>query len=229
MNAQGLRRRAPSSEVGFILAEAKRRGMMLRLQNGQMRFWPRDVMTPDLERVIRDNKKALVAFLSDKTNMPMCANACGVAESKDSSVLSVSELPMTQPGTSCEGLNAQAEHSPTSSTLERMATCTIDGGLPDVEAENISLEELNRYSLLVNRRYAVVMAIYGDIRQAVESSGKSRLQLSRETDILQSQFSDFMSGKKGLSVEALERLAESLGLEIVVKRKRRQDADRKKG
>ncbi len=56
------------------------------------------------------------------------------------------------------------------------------------------------------------------MKRAVEASGKSRYQLWKETGIDQSQLSRLMSGEPGLSLDNLERLAEALGLEIVVRK-----------
>ena len=74
----------------------------------------------------------------------------------------------------------------------------------------------------------VVSPIYDDIRQAIEASGKSRYRLWQETGISQAQLCSFMAGTKGLSVEALERLADCLGLRITTRAVKRTKA-RKKG
>jgi transcriptional regulator with XRE-family HTH domain len=58
--------------------------------------------------------------------------------------------------------------------------------------------------------------IFDTIRKAIEASDKTRYRLSKETGIDQAQLSRLMSGKEGVSVENLERLAEALGLEIVI-------------
>ena len=59
-----------------------------------------------------------------------------------------------------------------------------------------------------------------DIRQAVLKSGRTRADIAREVQLSETHFSQFMSGGKGLSVEAAERLAACLGLAVVVKPKR---------
>ena len=64
--------------------------------------------------------------------------------------------------------------------------------------------------------------IYDDIRDAIEASDMSRYRIAKETGIGESQLCLFMAGKKGLSVEALEKLADCLGLEITTRRKRRK-------
>ncbi len=58
--------------------------------------------------------------------------------------------------------------------------------------------------------------IFDTIRKAIEASSKTRYRLSKETGIDQAQLSRLMSGKEGVSVENLERLAEALGLEIII-------------
>ncbi len=60
------------------------------------------------------------------------------------------------------------------------------------------------------------------LKTAIEKSDKSRYQISKDTGIAQSVLSRFMSGERGLSMEALERLFEYLGLEVVEKLKRRK-------
>jgi transcriptional regulator with XRE-family HTH domain len=61
--------------------------------------------------------------------------------------------------------------------------------------------------------------ILDEIRRAIEAGDKTRYRLSQETSIPQSQLSRFMTGEKGLSFDAMERLAEALGLEVVIRPK----------
>jgi len=71
--------------------------------------------------------------------------------------------------------------------------------------------------------------IYDDIREAIEAGDMTRYRIAKETGISESQLSSFMAGNKGLSVEALETLADCLGLEITTRRKRKKSSrkDRK--
>jgi len=64
--------------------------------------------------------------------------------------------------------------------------------------------------------------ILDDIRRAIDASDKSRYRISKETGISESHLSQLMDRTKGLSIEALEVLADCLGLEIVTKVKRRK-------
>lgn len=64
--------------------------------------------------------------------------------------------------------------------------------------------------------------IYEAIRKAIEAGGKTRYRLWKETGISQAQLSRLMSGESGLSVESLERLANALGLEIVIRRQQKE-------
>lgn len=59
--------------------------------------------------------------------------------------------------------------------------------------------------------------IYDVIREAIASSVKSRYRIAKETGISEPQLCQFMTGTKGLSVEALEKLAENLGMEITAR------------
>ena len=56
--------------------------------------------------------------------------------------------------------------------------------------------------------------------EAIEASGQTRYRISQDTGIAESVLSRFMSGETGLAVETMERLADYLGLEIVLCPKR---------
>ena len=64
--------------------------------------------------------------------------------------------------------------------------------------------------------------VLDEIRQAINESDHSRYAISKMTEIDQSQLSKLMAGKRGLSIESLERLADYLELEIVIRPKRRR-------
>jgi transcriptional regulator with XRE-family HTH domain len=68
----------------------------------------------------------------------------------------------------------------------------------------------------------VMAPILDDIRNAIKASGKSRYRISQDLGISEGQLSELMAGTKGLSVEAIERLVEYLGLEVVIRPKRQQ-------
>ena len=57
------------------------------------------------------------------------------------------------------------------------------------------------------------------IRAAIDASEVTRYRIAQETEIDEGTVSRFMAGKAGLSMKALDKLAEFLGLEIVVKGK----------
>jgi transcriptional regulator with XRE-family HTH domain len=60
------------------------------------------------------------------------------------------------------------------------------------------------------------------LRKEIVSSPKTRYRLSEETGITQGHLSHFVKGEKGVSFETFELLADHLGLEIIVRRKRRK-------
>jgi len=62
----------------------------------------------------------------------------------------------------------------------------------------------------------------GQIRRAVRRSGFSHYRICFETRLDTGQFSRFMTGKRGLSLEALDRLADFLGLRIIDGRSKRR-------
>lgn len=57
------------------------------------------------------------------------------------------------------------------------------------------------------------------IRAAVEASGLSRYRIAKEIEVGEATMSRFMSNKGGLSMASLDRLAELLGLAVVVQPK----------
>jgi transcriptional regulator with XRE-family HTH domain len=61
------------------------------------------------------------------------------------------------------------------------------------------------------------MAILDEIREAIRTCGRSRYALAKESGISESRLSLLMSGKRGLSVEALEKLAAILKLEVTLR------------
>jgi ribosome-binding protein aMBF1 (putative translation factor) len=56
-----------------------------------------------------------------------------------------------------------------------------------------------------------------EIRNAVNASGMSRYAIAKSLEIAESTMSRFMSGKGGLSMDYIDRLAELLGLHLVTK------------
>jgi hypothetical protein len=59
------------------------------------------------------------------------------------------------------------------------------------------------------------------IRNAVATSGQTRYAISKATGISQATLSRFMAGERGLTMKALDVLADHLGLIIVTAGKRR--------
>lgn len=57
------------------------------------------------------------------------------------------------------------------------------------------------------------------IRQAIEDCGETRYQIWKATGIDNATLCRFVSGERGLSMEALDTLAEYLELDIVSRRK----------
>ncbi len=71
--------------------------------------------------------------------------------------------------------------------------------------------------------------ILDDIRKAIDASDKSRYRMWQETGIAQAQLSKLMHGERGLSLDALERLMDCLGLELVIQPKHRRKGRRDHG
>ena len=53
------------------------------------------------------------------------------------------------------------------------------------------------------------------LKETIDNCGKTRYRIAQDTDIAESALSRFMSGERGLSMEALDRLLDYLGLEVV--------------
>lgn len=63
--------------------------------------------------------------------------------------------------------------------------------------------------------------ISDQIRTAIKSADVTRYRIELETGIDKATLSRFMAGKGGMSVDTLDKLGKYLGLEIVVKKKKR--------
>jgi transcriptional regulator with XRE-family HTH domain len=57
------------------------------------------------------------------------------------------------------------------------------------------------------------------IRAAVDASGMSRYAICKAIGLNQGAMSRFMSGKSGIAMDTLDRLAELLGLDVVARHK----------
>lgn len=66
------------------------------------------------------------------------------------------------------------------------------------------------------------MDVLQAIKIAIEESGETRAAIARRAGMAESQLSRLMSNERGLRIEAAERLAGALGLEIVVRPKARK-------
>lgn len=65
------------------------------------------------------------------------------------------------------------------------------------------------------------MAILQELRQAVEKDGRTQTAIAAAAGIHPATFSAFMHGRRGLSVETTEQLAQALHFEIRLIRLRR--------
>ena len=68
--------------------------------------------------------------------------------------------------------------------------------------------------------------ILDQIRSVIESSDVTRYRIAKDVGIDQGQMSRLMNGQSSLSLEALERLCDYLGLEIVIQPKQRRSKKR---
>jgi transcriptional regulator with XRE-family HTH domain len=76
-------------------------------------------------------------------------------------------------------------------------------------------------------RYTVFMAgLLDEIRRAVETSGKTRYRIAKESGVSAGQLSRLVNGERGMTVETIERLAEYLGLKISIQPKNKTKKER---
>ncbi len=54
------------------------------------------------------------------------------------------------------------------------------------------------------------------VRNAIDNSGVTRYRIAKEIQIDESALAKFYNGHQGLSLKALDRLGEYLGLEIII-------------
>jgi len=62
------------------------------------------------------------------------------------------------------------------------------------------------------------MSITSQLKRAIEQAGVSRYVVCRRAQVDQGAVSRFMSGKRSLTLETADRLAEALGLELQKRR-----------
>ena len=65
-------------------------------------------------------------------------------------------------------------------------------------------------------------ALSQQIRDAVNASPLSRYRIALQAEIDHGQMSGFMSGKRGLGQDSLDRLADVLGLRVVADKRRKE-------
>jgi transcriptional regulator with XRE-family HTH domain len=67
-----------------------------------------------------------------------------------------------------------------------------------------------------------MVKVSDQLRRIVDDCGLSRYEISKRTGIDEGALSRFMSGERGLSMKALDRLGECLGLTVNMRRKPQQ-------
>ena len=83
--------------------------------------------------------------------------------------------------------------------------------------------------MLYKKKRSAIMAhmakrrknVSDQLRAIIASCGVSRYRISKDTGIAQTTLSLFMTGKRGLTMKAFDRLGEYLDLEVTMKGKKR--------
>lgn len=65
-----------------------------------------------------------------------------------------------------------------------------------------------------------------EIRRAVETSGKTRYRIAKESGVSAGQLSRLVNGERGMAVETIERLADYLGLKITIEPRNKTKKER---
>lgn len=58
------------------------------------------------------------------------------------------------------------------------------------------------------------------LREAIESAGVSRYEIAKQTGVSETTLCRFVSGERGISVDAMDAIGQYLGLSIVSQKKR---------
>jgi len=61
--------------------------------------------------------------------------------------------------------------------------------------------------------------LLSELKRAMAESGKTRYRLAKESGVAESALCRLVSGERGLSVEAAEKLADAMGLRVVLQPK----------
>jgi transcriptional regulator with XRE-family HTH domain len=69
------------------------------------------------------------------------------------------------------------------------------------------------------------MGIAEQLQNAIRDAGESRYSISKRTGISQAMLSRVLSGERGMRLEMIDRLMDGLGLEIVIRPRRKPRKD----
>ena len=79
---------------------------------------------------------------------------------------------------------------------------------------------------MTNRQVRLIVLemsqLINELRRALEKSDISRYRIAKDTGLSEGHLSRLMSGERQVRIETFELLAEYLGLEIVIRPKRRK-------
>ena len=107
--------------------------------------------------------------------------------------------------------------------MPEITICKTEGGLSNEAARTETEKDLVMLCLVKSIRYNNNMSeIRKAIREAVEADERSRYRLAKETGISEPMLCLFMQGKRGMTLDRLELLADHLNLEITIRPRRRK-------
>lgn len=103
-----------------------------------------------------------------------------------------------------------------------MTSTEPDRSGQDVAASQPALVGDQSFERLPNRMHRIClpgMNVSTTLRRAIEHCGKSRYEIAKKTGIAQSMLSRFVTAKRGLSINAVDRLSMFLKLELVSRKR----------
>ena len=109
-------------------------------------------------------------------------------------------------------------------TVGRLRNCLpyahARGETVNMQTANLELLDTENSSGYIELMPRKPRKLSDQIRQALADSEHTRYRISQETGLNEAALGKFFHGERGLSLDSLDRLAEFLGLEVVIKRRK---------
>jgi transcriptional regulator with XRE-family HTH domain len=83
----------------------------------------------------------------------------------------------------------------------------------------LTFDKYSGYSAIMPKK----LPLSEQVRKAIDAAGVTRYRIAKETGLSESALSRFMSGERELSLPAVDRLAEYLGLSLCDQSKQKKE------